>query len=243
VPYTTNVAGTTITASWGNANVRDQVVTPFASASARTSAITSPVQGMISFRTDENVAEAYDGSNWLPVGWKPIATTTLGSSAASVTFSSIPATYKHLMLQWFARTDGAVTQADMNLRFNNDSGSNYFWSSWVVNNGDTSVSASTGQSQTSMQVARITGASWGVSTVAGTGILFIPGYSSTTWLSKNVYALSGAMDFGIASQARVRIGSWGVNGGSPAAVTRIDLLPSTGSFVTSCSFQLYGFGV
>lgn len=65
MPYTTIVAGTTITASWANASVRDQVVTPFASAAARTSAVSSPVEGMISYISDDNYVEVYNGSAWV----------------------------------------------------------------------------------------------------------------------------------------------------------------------------------
>lgn len=67
MPYTTLVAGTTITASWANASVRDQVVTPFASASARTSAITSPVEGMLSYQADVDLFYYYDGSAWVVI--------------------------------------------------------------------------------------------------------------------------------------------------------------------------------
>jgi hypothetical protein len=67
MPYTTVVAGTVITASWGNANVRDQVVTPFGSAAARTSAVTAPIQGMVSTLTDIDTFEAYDGTNWVAI--------------------------------------------------------------------------------------------------------------------------------------------------------------------------------
>lgn len=66
MPYTTVVAGTTITASWGNTNVRDQVVTPFANSSARSSAISSPVAGMVSYLTGTKQIEPYDGSAWVP---------------------------------------------------------------------------------------------------------------------------------------------------------------------------------
>lgn len=59
MPYTTVVAGTTITASWANTNVRDQVVTPHASASARASAVTSPVDGMISYLQDVDRFDGY----------------------------------------------------------------------------------------------------------------------------------------------------------------------------------------
>lgn len=68
MPYTTLVPGTTITSAWANASVRDQVVTPFATAAARTSAISSPVTGMLSYRTDGVVFEGYDGVAWVPVG-------------------------------------------------------------------------------------------------------------------------------------------------------------------------------
>ncbi len=65
MPYTTVVAGTTITASWSNTNNRDQVITPFASASARDSAITSPVNGMHCYLTDVDLTMVYDGVQWV----------------------------------------------------------------------------------------------------------------------------------------------------------------------------------
>lgn len=64
MPYTTIVSGTTITASWANANIRDQVVTPFASVSARASAITTPVDGMLSTLTDVDGLDYYNGTAW-----------------------------------------------------------------------------------------------------------------------------------------------------------------------------------
>lgn len=65
MPYTTLVAGTNIAASWANTNVRDQVVTPFATAAARASAVTAPVEGMVTYRADDDVIEVYDGTEWL----------------------------------------------------------------------------------------------------------------------------------------------------------------------------------
>ena len=67
MPYTTVVSGTTITAAWSNANVRDQVVTPFATAAARSSAITSPVEGMLSYRADGDIFEGYVNSGWVGI--------------------------------------------------------------------------------------------------------------------------------------------------------------------------------
>lgn len=64
MPYTTVVAGTTITASWANANVRDQVITPFASASTRDSAITSPIEGMYADLADTDSLWRHNGTTW-----------------------------------------------------------------------------------------------------------------------------------------------------------------------------------
>jgi hypothetical protein len=54
--------------------------------------------------------------------YRPLATVTLGSSASSVTFSSIPDTYKDLILVM----SGALSNTDNIIwRANNDTGSNY----------------------------------------------------------------------------------------------------------------------
>lgn len=69
MPYTTLTSGTTITASWANASVRDQTVTPFATTSARDSAISAPVDGMICYITGEDRFYSYDGSTWVRTAW------------------------------------------------------------------------------------------------------------------------------------------------------------------------------
>lgn len=101
MPYTTLVAGTTITASWANASVRDQTVTPFATAAARTSAVTAPVEGMLSYRTDADVFEGYDGSGWRIAASLGAWTTytpalTTSGSAPSVGNGTISGKYRYL---------------------------------------------------------------------------------------------------------------------------------------------------
>lgn len=70
MPYTTVVPGTAITASWANANVRDQVITPFASESARDSAITSPIEGMSTYIGSDTTMWLHD-SLWKPYAGPP----------------------------------------------------------------------------------------------------------------------------------------------------------------------------
>ena len=86
MPYTTLVSGTTISAAWANANVRDQNVTPFASSSARSSAISSPIDGMLTYRTDGKVFEGYDGAAYVPAArYNQFALKTVNETVSSNT--------------------------------------------------------------------------------------------------------------------------------------------------------------
>lgn len=58
----------------------------------------------------------------MTTAWVPLATTTLGASATEVTFSSIPANYRDLVLVIAGTTDPA---ASVELYFNGDFGSGY----------------------------------------------------------------------------------------------------------------------
>ena len=58
--------------------------------------------------------------------YESIATTTVGAlGASSVTFSSIPSTYKHLQLRWIARSNRVAAQDFVDIRLNSDTGANY----------------------------------------------------------------------------------------------------------------------
>jgi hypothetical protein len=68
--------GDVLTAADANGYLASQVVMVFASAAARTSAIASPQEGMISFRKDADAMEYYSGSAWVAVdsGTSPLTT-------------------------------------------------------------------------------------------------------------------------------------------------------------------------
>jgi len=72
--------------------------------------------------------------------YEPIAAQTLGSAAASVTFSSIPQTYTDLVLICSVQdnTTGQI-QSNVQIQFNNDTGSNYSWTG-IYGNGTSAVS-------------------------------------------------------------------------------------------------------
>jgi hypothetical protein len=92
MPYTTVSSGTITAALW-NANVRDQVVTPFADAASRDAAITSPLEGMMAYTEDNNRLYLYSQDRtgpgplsspyWIYVGGGVIGYTTDGSLSIS----------------------------------------------------------------------------------------------------------------------------------------------------------------
>jgi len=72
--------------------------------------------------------------------YTPLATVTLGSATSSVTFSSIPATYRDLILIF----DGTRTgNNNVQYRFNSDTGTNY---STVIAAGNGSGTTSSAES-------------------------------------------------------------------------------------------------
>jgi hypothetical protein len=94
--YNTRVAGTTITASAHNSDVRDQVVSQFASASARDAVITSPLQGMFAYLKDVHTLTVYTGAAWSTVGpvdgalqaWPLAPSVSQGATPSVTTVSS-----------------------------------------------------------------------------------------------------------------------------------------------------------
>ena len=68
----------------------------------------------------------------MPATYEPVATTTLGSTTGTITFSSIPQTYKHLQLRTFtntSRSSGASGSAS--LQFNGDTVGTNYWTHYM----------------------------------------------------------------------------------------------------------------
>jgi hypothetical protein len=123
--------GTTpISASWQNVAYANFVTTSSAHPS-------SPFTGLEIYETDTGATAVYTGSGYSYTA-QQIANTTLGASAASVTFNNIPA-YTRIMLVWRAQSSasGAV---DVNLQIDGNTGNNYLWSKVESNSGTAAAS-------------------------------------------------------------------------------------------------------
>jgi len=91
--FKTFVTGEVLTAGDTNGYL-NQGVWVFASAAARTAAVTSPQEGNFSYLKDTNVTQYYDGAAWVSVGGSPTfvganATKTANQSLANATVTSI----------------------------------------------------------------------------------------------------------------------------------------------------------
>jgi hypothetical protein len=76
--YKEFTTGDVLTAADANGYLASQVVMVFADAAARTAAITSPQEGMISFLKDTNATQYYSGSAWVSIGGGSSPLTTKG---------------------------------------------------------------------------------------------------------------------------------------------------------------------
>jgi hypothetical protein len=89
--YKEFTTGDVLTAADANGYLASQVVMVFASAAARTSAITSPQEGMISYLKDTNSTEYYSGSAWVAIGGAgggKLLQVVQGTTTTSTTISS-----------------------------------------------------------------------------------------------------------------------------------------------------------
>jgi hypothetical protein len=162
-----------------------------------------------------------------------ISSNVLASSAASVTFSAIPATYTDLVLRISARSDTSAQTQQVWLQFNSDTSAVYSYIS-LNGNGATVLNA-IGSSLTSTRI--LGGANGNTSTAStfGNAEIYIPSYT----VSQNKPIGS----FGV-SESNATSATMGVNAGlwrNTAAITSITILPSTSlNWLSGSSFYLYG---
>lgn len=164
--------------------------------------------------------------------WAVIAEQILSASAASVTFSSIPGTYRHLALVYVARSDRSGQATDgMGLQVNGDTAANYDSNGQLW--GDTTVTdANTGG--TFLNAGNITGATATAGEV-GLGVIFIGDYARNAW--RKQVQTDGSVQAGGGVRGFKYFGHWK----STAAVTSMTLLSTTGSNLVSGSvLTLYG---
>jgi hypothetical protein len=169
------------------------------------------------------IASSKSGNLWSPgKDFDSIATVTVGGAGAStITFSSVPSTYRHLQLRIFSN---ATTLAGFGLRFNNDSNS-----AWHFLRGNGTVAA-VGASV--YQAGDMYAGDTGTSGNFGVQVIDLLDYASTDKFK--VMRSLGGYDLNGSGIVSLRSGYWG----STAAIS--DIKVTSASWLQYSSFALYG---
>ena len=179
------------------------------------------------------IASAITG-NLVTNSYESIATTTVGSGGtATITFSSIPATYTHLQIRQIARTTVATSvQTGNGIRFNSDTASNYAIHQLFGDGSSANASAIVPDSY--IFYSANTGTSAGAN-IFGVAVIDILDYANTNKF-KTVRTLAGA-DLNGSGSIYSRSGLWR----STSAISTITIdCRDSGVFTEYSSFALYG---
>ena len=164
----------------------------------------------------------------MAITYEPISTTTLGSAAATVTFSTISGAYTDLVLVTNLKT--TTTSQEVTVKINNDTGSNY---SLTNLRGDGSTAASLRRSsQTVGTISKEISPNTAFEFVSvSTFMNYSNATTYKTWLSRNNRASASN-----APGTEALVGLWR----STSAITELVIGLTGGNFDTGSTFTLYG---
>ena len=181
------------------------------------------------------VASGISGHLTAPSSFYSIATVTAAGGETSLSFTSIPGTYKSLQIRGIYRNGAAVAGgAELDMRFNSDSTSGHYWYHYLYGNGTAAGAA--GGSYSAVALPYFGSSNSNTAGIFGVGIIDIIDYASTAKY-KTVRSMQGvdANSTSTSYQIDLSSGMWN----STSAITTITLIPST-SFVAGNTFALYG---
>jgi hypothetical protein len=160
----------------------------------------------------------------MPATYEPIATTTLGTAAATITFSSIPATYTDLRLVLVPKM---TADANLELQYNSDTGTNYS-NTYIYGDGSSALSSrSTSQSKIFATVDQLPSGQW---TFLSFDVFSYAGSTNKTCLITHQADNNGSGFVGNL------VGLWR----NTAAITSLKLTAGSGNFDTGTTATLYG---
>ena len=170
----------------------------------------------------------------MTTSWTAIASNTVGVlGTASVTFSSIPATYTDLVVNVSARTNIVDTEDWLKLEFNGSGGTAY--SDRVMWGNGTSAPSASESGVASVLYGGMVNASTSTSNTFSNCLIYIPNYAGSTnkSFSSNIAEEQKATKAFNAATA----GLWS----NTAAITSLKLTPSNAGLIVQYStFTLFG---
>ena len=164
----------------------------------------------------------------MPATYEPIATTTLGSAASTITFSSISSAYTDLrvVIVWQGTQSG--TSNNIMARLNGDTGTNYSTTDLAGDGASATTFRATSQTRMNLgYVASTETTQWGLTTM---DIFSYAGSTNKTVLGTNSY------DRNASGYVQRNVQLWR----STAAVTSVSILTNLNNFATGTTATLYG---
>jgi hypothetical protein len=173
----------------------------------------------------------------MPAGstYEPIATTTLSSSQATVTFSGITGSYTDLVIALSGRTDRSTGIDELKMRLNSDTGSNYSRTRLITITSSSSAYSDRASNETSFVQGVLACASANFAASTFSPYFFnINNYSNTTTFKTVLQRYSEAQnEYGVGTA----VGLYR----STSAITSIEFSSAySANFVSGSIFTLYG---
>ena len=169
---------------------------------------------------------------WSPEGaYDSLATVSLSTATASITFSGIPSGYKHLELRYIGRTTH-TSQTFGKVSMNGDTSTSNYRAHDLFGTGTSAIASDYG-GQTGIAIQKFPGTN-SASGIFGAGILTILDYANT---SKYKTARNlGGQDSNGSGEIDFVSGLWM----STSAITSFSIVLSSGNIDTNSQFALYG---
>jgi len=166
--------------------------------------------------------------------FESIATVIGNGSATTLSFTSIPSTYKHLQIRMIARSATSSPGSGwIDAVFNSDSSSNYSFH-YIVGDG-TTVGAGGTANRSNAHLGLMWGASERANTFEAT-ICDILDYTNTNKYKTTRSLIGGDTNNSTYEEIYLVSNAWR----STSAITRIDLTAGGWNFATGTSIALYG---
>ena len=165
----------------------------------------------------------------MPATYEPIATTTLGSAALTITFSSISSAYTDLRLQIVWTKESTGLNQPIGLQFNSDTGTNYS-TTFLYGTG---AAAASNRATTQARVFNFSNADDSSTTVPKLASIDVFSYAGSTNKTA-LCAVSG--DKNGSGAVERQVGLWR----STSAITSITITTPSGNLAVGTTATLYG---